>query len=137
MRSYLKLNRPHRDRNSSREIPRCIFTFFLIKKNFFLFSFFYFLIYFLIKFPITPLLLLNFHFHFHIFLLFFLIRKIFFFVSLIFLQSPLLPLLLLNFHFHFTITLQKKQEALFLSRTSYIFPKFFCAFVFNIVFLRV
>ena len=59
----MKLNQIHTAHNSSREIPKYIFTIFLIK-FFFLFKHFFF--YFLLKFPITPLLLLNVHFHFTI-----------------------------------------------------------------------
>ena len=55
----MKLNQIHTAHNSSREIPKYIFTIFLIK-FFFLFKHFFF--YFLLKFPITPLLLLNCHF---------------------------------------------------------------------------
>ena len=62
----MKLKQTHTVHNSSREIPKYIFTIFLI--NFFFF-FKHFLFYFLLKFPIIPLLLLN--FHFHIFLLVF------------------------------------------------------------------
>ena len=114
------MNWTYADCNSSREIPD-IYVYFLLnlKKNFFLFLKF-FLFYFLLKFPTTPALLLN--FHFHILLWFFSIREknllfflLFSFLFLVFLSYFLLkssntPLLFLNFYFHFTITLQKKKK---------------------------
>ena len=85
----------------------------------------FFLFYFLLKFPTTPPLLLN--FHFHIFLWLFSIREknLFFFFFLLFffflsflllvflsyflLKSSNTPLLFFNLHFHLNITLQKKK----------------------------
>ena len=101
-------------------------------------SFLFFLFYFLLKFPITPPLLLKFNFHFHIFLLFLLIRKLKkIFFSYFLLKSSITHLLLLTFHFHFTITLQKKRRGP-IFKTNFIYiSKIFCVFVFNIVFLRV
>ena len=69
MRSYLELNPTHTDRNSSREIPRYIFTIFLIKKIFF-FSFIFSLLFsFKIPyyFPITPKRSVSFSYIFAIF----------------------------------------------------------------------
>ena len=156
------MNWIYTDCNSSRESPRYICIFFVkLKKIFsFLFSFKFFLFYFLLKFPTTPPLLLN--FHFHIFLWFFSITEknlFFFFLFFVFLfllfsflsflllaflsyfllKSSNTPLLFLNFHSQFTITLQKKKrEALFLNWTSYIFLNFVFLFLFlNIVFQRV
>ena len=67
-RSSLKLNRTHTAATAPEKFPD-ILLFFLMKKIFFLF--FSIFLSFLLKFPITPPLLLNFHFHFHIFSLFF------------------------------------------------------------------
>ena len=130
------MNWTYTDCNSSREIPRYICIFFLIKKNFFLsfLKIFSFLFSFKIPYysPITLQLSLS-----YIFMIFLIRGKIFFlfFLFLVFLSYFLLmssntPLLFLNFHFHFTLTLQKRREALFLNRTSYIFLNFFCVFVF-------
>ena len=135
------MNWTYTDHNSSRKIPRYICIFFVKLKNIFSFLFFlnFFLFYFLLKFPTTPPLLLNFHFHMFLwlfsirkkklffFFLFFLFFVFFFFFFLFFLFSFLsflllvflsyfllkssnTPLLFLNFHFHFTITLQKKKR---------------------------
>ena len=126
-------------RNSSREIPRCIF-FVKLKKMFF-FPFFSLLFSFKIPYY-SPITQLSFSYIFMIFL----IRENSFFLFLVFLSYFLLkssntPLLFLNLHFHFTLTLQnkKEREALFLNWTSYIFLNFFMfLFLFlNIVFQRV
>ena len=140
------MNWTYTDCNSSREIPRYICIFFVkLKKNFFFPFFFSLKNFFLLKFPTTPPLLLN--FHFHIFLWFFLIRKNFFsfsfssfffsfpflflvFLSYFLLKSSNTPLLFLNFHFQLTITLQKKRERSNIFKLNFIYISKFCVFVF-------
>ena len=113
-----------------------VYFFVKLKKIFFKF----FLFYFLLKFPNTPPLLLN--FHFHIFLWLFSIREKNFFLSffsflfLVFLSYFLLkssntPLLFLNFHFHLTITLQKKKKRSPIFKLNFIYISKFWVFVFK------
>ena len=144
-RSYLKLNRTHTDRNSSREIPRYIFTLFFLSKLkinfFFLSSFLFLLFYFISKFPTTPPLLLNVHFHrflqffnqekffffsFSLSFFLFLFYFLFFFFSYFLLRSSITPLLLLNLHFHYTITLQKKKRSAIFKPYFIYISKIFC-----------
>ena len=151
------MNRTYTDCNSSGEIPRYICIFFVKLKKIFFLCFFkkFFLFYFLLKFPTTPPLLLN--FHFHIFLWFFSIRgkkfvflfSFFFFfwfssfflfsflsflllvfLSYFLLKSSNTPLLFLNFHFHFTITLQEKKERSPIFKLNFIYISKFGVFVF-------
>ena len=150
MTSQLKLNRTHTDCNSSREIPRYIFSFFFLseKKNFF-FLFKFFLVNFLKKFLITPPSLLNYHFHrFYDFLIrklfscffFFFPLFLFYFLFILFsyflLKSSIIPLLLRNFHFHYAIILpppQKKERVrspIFKLNFMYISKFFVCVLVF-------